>query len=118
MLVIRCHGRFTSSGIHPRLKRPVGYRLAVAAAALLHPADPSAPVPLTGPTVAGCSHAEGGQPPTLTLKFDTKLLGDDNVQVRPFETNMSLWAGVDSLTAMVFLTFCGVSGALDYFHPT
>lgn len=88
-------------GIHPRLKRPVGHRLAVAAVALLHPADPTAPVPLTGPTIAGCSHAEAGQASTLTLKFDTKLLGDDDVQVRPFETNMSLWAGVDSLTAMV-----------------
>ena len=49
--------------------------------------------------------AEAGQASTLTLKFDTKLLGDDDVQVRPFETNMSLWAGVDSLTAMVFLTW-------------
>lgn len=101
-------------GIHPRLKRPVGHRLAVAAAALLHSADPSNPEPLTGPTIAGCSVTGGGgggggggvgggvgSTPTLTLQFDKKLLGNDDVSVQPFETNMSLWNGVDSLTAMV-----------------
>ena len=89
------------SGIHPRLKRPVGHRLAVAAVSLLHGGKP-----LTGPTIAGCVVAAKSS--TLTLKFNLSLLGDDSVQVQPFvnadgtdANNMSTWTGVDSLTAMV-----------------
>jgi hypothetical protein len=61
----------------------------VAAAALLHAADPANPQPLTGPTIAGCTHAAATA--TLTLQFDAKLLGNDDVAVQPFETNMSLF---------------------------
>jgi hypothetical protein len=78
-------------GIHPRLKRPVGRRLAVAAASMMHATggDVSASaLPLTGPTIAGCSYGSstantaGGSPSpsqqaeelSLTLKFNETLL--------------------------------------------
>ena len=95
-------------GIHPRLKRPVGRRLAVAAVALLHPSGDGPPTPLTGPTIAGCRYeaaAGGGGGGKLQLMFNQTLLGDDDVLVQEFNTNTSEWAGVDSLTAMV----CGSS---------
>ena len=98
-------------GIHPRLKRPVGRRLAVAAVALLHRATtpPAEGGALTGPTIAGCSlsgaaphHGEvKDRSSVLTLQFDLRLLGEDEVLVQDFNTNMSSWHGVDSLTAMV-----------------
>jgi len=91
-------------GIHPRLKRPVGRRLAVAAAALLQHAG----TPVTGPTIAGCqlsgggsSHDDNDGKKTLTLTFNSTLLGVDSILVQPFNTNMSQWSGVDSLGAMV-----------------
>lgn len=111
----------------PRLKRPVGRRLAVAAASLLHQRAPSsdgningtivatADVPLTGPTIAGCAYSSKRQTGTgtertgyadvaaqsLTLKFNKTLLAGDTVQVQEFNTNMTTWSGVDSLTLMV-----------------
>jgi hypothetical protein len=82
-------------GIHPRLKRPVGHRLAVAAASMLGGSS----VPLTGPTIAGCTYKTGA--PSLSLKFNTTLLAGDTIQVQDFNTNVSTWTGVDSLTLMV-----------------
>ena len=71
-------------GIHPRLKRPVGRRLAVAAAALLHPKGGHAAIPLSGPTLSGCRFEATGPPSssgaTMTLQFNATLLGDDEVQ--------------------------------------
>jgi len=89
-------------GIHPRLKRPVGRRLAVAAASMMHATAAAAggaagdgggdvsasALPLTGPTIAGCSYGSstantaGGSPSpsqqaeelSLTLKFNETLL--------------------------------------------
>ena len=85
-------------GIHPRLKRPVGRRLAVAAAALL-----AKKIPLTGPTISGCRHttSKGNGTGSLTLQFNLTLLGTDDVVVRQFNNDMSSWSGVDSLTAMI-----------------
>ena len=79
-------------GIHPRLKRPVGRRLAVAAVALLHPSGDGPPTPLTGPTIAGCRYeaaAGGGGGGKLQLMFNQTLLGDDDVLVQEFNTNTS-----------------------------
>ena len=80
-------------GIHPRLKRPVGRRLAVAAVALLHPSGDGPPTPLTGPTIAGCRYeaaAGGGGGGKLQLMFNQTLLGDDDVLVQEFGTNTSV----------------------------
>ena len=64
-------------GIHPRLKRPVGRRLAVAAAALRNGTV------LTGPTIAGCSATSvDGATTALTIHFNKMLLGDDAVVVQ------------------------------------
>jgi hypothetical protein len=90
-------------GIHPRLKRPVGHRLAVAAASLMHEKTP-----LTGPTIAGCQLSGSTiADRQLTLKFNLTLLGDDTVQVQNFvnadgsdANNMSTWAGTGAINAV------------------
>lgn len=113
-------------GIHPRLKRPVGRRLAVAAASIMHQRANSNEdgtemttntigVPFTGPTIAGCTYSSGRRSntgyrraehsdiatPSLTLHFNQTLLAGDTLMVQDFNTNMSTWSGVDSLTLMV-----------------
>ena len=82
-------------GIHPRLKSPVGRRLALAAARLFFG---SAGAP-TGPTLAGCRLDAGSA--QLTLQFNTTLLRGEVLTVQPFDTNVSAWAYPDSSTAMV-----------------
>ena len=84
-------------GIHPRLKRPVGHRLAIAAAALLHGKGP-----LTGPTISGCSSAGAAAAGAkkLVLKFNRSLLGEDKVQVQPVRIPIVL-----SKTCTVTLSF-------------
>jgi hypothetical protein len=94
-------------GIHPRLKRPVGRRLAYAAVmqlkhqALQSGSKDATATPLaaaataaarlsitgavTGPTIAGCAHSAGEN--QLTLKFNSSLLGGESLQLRPFDAN-------------------------------
>ena len=88
-------------GIHPRLKRPVGRRLALAAMAQLYPTvtDPTTTGAASALTIAGCGVTADAQ--ALVLHFNSTLLGKDAVLVQPFDTNMSGWSGVDSLGAMV-----------------
>ena len=96
-------------GIHPRLKRPVGRRLALAAMAQLHPAAMAAAAAAPSLTIAGCGVVAGAAGAAdaanelhLVLRFNSTLLGKDTVLVQDgFETNMTKWAGVDSLGAMV-----------------
>ena len=91
--------------IHPRLKRPVGQRLAQAAAAMLKQqqqrrqrqrptsaAAVSALVPgagaFTGPTIAGCSH--GDSPLGLELLFNTTLLNGEGLLLQgSFDANLT-----------------------------
>lgn len=69
--------------IHPRLKRPVGRRLAAALVALRGASSGAR----TGPTLSGCAvHARA-----LRLSFNASLLGDEDVMLRPFDANMSQW---------------------------
>jgi hypothetical protein len=82
-------GNFMGS-IHPRLKRPVGRRLAYAAARMmkqqqsqLHGAPDDAGA-MTGPTIAGCSYSTGG---ALELKFNVSLLGGEALLLRDFDAN-------------------------------
>jgi hypothetical protein len=78
--------------IHPRLKRPVGRRLAYAAAMMLKqqerrkaglPDDTGSGGAVTGPTIAGCSYESG----KLVLAFNTTLLGGEVLLLRPFDAN-------------------------------
>ena len=83
-----------------RLKRPVGRRLAVAAAALLHPGTGGstlrAGLPLTGPTIAGCSVLPRAGAPAasegtsssseLVLAFNASLLAGDELLARMLNT--------------------------------
>ena len=107
-------------GIHPRLKRPVGRRLAVAAVNLIpqyRAISPYAQVQTakTGPTIAGCSlslgldeqqqegvaghghghgHGHGVQTSAhqLQLHFNASLLGTESLLLRPWDADMSRWA--------------------------
>lgn len=101
-------------GIHPRLKRPVGRRLAIAAVNLLPKYRSYAVSTLlkgqtavTGPTLAGCRlggsalsavsaagvgiTASGSSGQQLALKFNKTLLGTEGLMVRPFDADMSEW---------------------------
>lgn len=92
-------------GIHPRLKRPVGRRLAVAAAALLKGEV------MTGPTIVGCTSrsASGSSksPSSFTIHFNASLLAGDSISIATkrdgsgtFDLNFSAWSHADSLGAM------------------
>ena len=69
--------------IHPRLKRPVGRRLAVALLALGGVTSGAR----TGPTLSGCSVSAQ----TMSLSFNASLLGNEGLALRPFDANMSQW---------------------------
>ncbi|CAK0871817.1 unnamed protein product [Prorocentrum cordatum] len=72
--------------IHPRVKRPVGRRLALAAARqLVGEAGSGA---WTGPTISGC-RLDGGR---LELFFNSSLLGGEGLMLRPFNANLSSWS--------------------------
>ena len=86
--------------VHPRLKRPVGKRLAYAAAKLLKGQQQELiQGALTGPTLAGCSYGSGsaGEASSaatggvgskqLTLVFNKSLLGGEGLTLRPFDAN-------------------------------
>ena len=63
-------------GIHPRDKRPVGVRLAAAAAPLAYGLR-NASAAFTGPTLSGCKHTGD----SIVLSFNKTLLGADSVAV-------------------------------------
>jgi hypothetical protein len=87
--------------IHPRLKRPVGRRLAHAivqlvpdyrAIALAAPGASGAGSAKTGPTLAGCSLTDEGSSSSLSLHFNRSLLGSEALTLRPFDADMANWA--------------------------
>jgi hypothetical protein len=63
------------AGIHPRLKRPVGERLAKAAYNQVYGGAAAS----TGPTISGCKLSSS----KLTLIFDPELLKSSKVVVQP-----------------------------------
>jgi hypothetical protein len=70
--------------IHPRDKKPVGNRLARAAAATVY----NKPGPGTGPTLSGCFVSSGQQ--SLVLKFNQSLFSGDALTVKDYTlTNTS-----------------------------
>mgnify|MGYP002630618127 CR=1 FL=1 len=69
------YGVSVRAGIHPRLKRPVGERLAKAAYNQVYGGAAAS----TGPTISGCKLSSS----TLTLIFDPELLKSSKVVVQP-----------------------------------
>ena len=80
--------------IHPRLKRPVGRRLAYAAAHMLKHQQQrrrsggaaelaNGGGASTGPTIAGCHYTAG----SLELLFNSSLLGGEELLLRKFDAN-------------------------------
>jgi len=93
-------------GIHPRLKPPVGWRLAQA---FLNGARGDGSAAFTGPTIAGCT-ASGG---TITVRYRPELLRSEDVAVSPFNTNVSAWGTRDSLTFMACFSSAGGADCLS-----
>ncbi len=82
-------------GIHPRLKRPVGRRLAHAIVQLVPGyrdiVGASRGSAKTGPTLAGCTLTDEDGP-SLQLHFNQSLLGNEALTIRPFDADMKNWA--------------------------
>ena len=76
--------------IHPRLKFPVGRRLAASAARIIYNIKD---MPATGPTISSCTVNSNL---TLIINFNASMLGDDAIEVRAFDVNLSHWAESDS----------------------
>jgi len=72
--------------IHPRVKKPVGDRLAQAALNLVYGGN----APYTGPTLSGCSLTGTKQ---LSVRFNSTLLRGDAVFVKPYGKPSSPSAG-------------------------
>ena len=64
--------------IHPRDKKPVGFRLAQSAGITVY----GLPGAFTGPTISGCRVNAGSN--TVTVTFNAQLLGADAVQVQAY----------------------------------
>jgi hypothetical protein len=76
--------------IHPRIKRPVGQRLAHASAVVVYGKQGVA----TGPTLSGCRLESGGR--SITLAFNASLLGTtERVAVQPGE--WQTWPGASKM---------------------
>jgi hypothetical protein len=80
--------------IHPRIKSPVGRRLAHA---LFH-SQLGGSSAFTGPTVASCALGSSSQ---LTVQYNSTLLRGEAVAVGAFNSNMSEWGVKDSSSFMV-----------------
>ena len=70
-------------GIHPRIKLPVGQRLAKAALAQVY----GGTGPTSGATISGCAYTEGAK--AMTIKFNKTLLATDTVFVQPINTTLT-----------------------------
>jgi sialate O-acetylesterase len=93
-------------GIHPRLKRPVGRRLAYAAVQLMKKrarraagaGDTAADGAEVGPLLSGCSLTSSKA--TVELRFNATLLGGEGLMLRPFDANATgSWGDVSSPSA-------------------
>ena len=89
-------------GIHPRLKQPVGQRLAMAAFSVVY----NGSTPAGGPTVSGCQYSpatttapgsntvarvvNGPGAATLTVKFSGAQLAGETVAVQPYNKSTVL----------------------------
>jgi hypothetical protein len=92
-------------GIHPRIKPPVGRRLAQAYVNQFAGGG----APFTGPTIAGCAlDATAG---TITVAYDSALLRGEPVLVQPFDADKRNWGVRDSAGFMV--CYSSAAGGAD-----
>ncbi|KAL1498529.1 hypothetical protein AB1Y20_013850 [Prymnesium parvum] len=88
------------AGLHPRLKRPVGERLAAAALRQVYGHTEGA---FTGPTLAGCTRRRD----RLVLRFNASLLRGERVRVLNYTRASSAgWSGLEGLAARHNASFC------------
>ena len=75
---------FFMGGIHPRLKHPVGRRLAAAAHSLVYGGGGA----VAGPTISGCDYQRDGgnasSPSSLVISFSTVQLGNETLLVQDY----------------------------------
>ena len=71
--------------IHPRIKKPVGERLALAAMGVAFDGKQ----PYAGPTISGCTY---GGAKTLTVEYNSTLLRGGAVGVKPYDGKSSFSA--------------------------
>jgi len=83
-------------GIHPRIKQPVGDRLATALMALLGLSQSAAK---TGPTVSGCRYQPNANKRSksveLAISFNRSLLRGEGLHLGSFESDRSKWRSPD-----------------------
>lgn len=91
-------------GIHPRIKSPVGRRLAHA---LFH-SQLGGTEAFTGPTLAGCTATAA----EVTLRFNVTLLRGESVSVGAWDANMTSWGTDDSSGPMVCFPSLGAGDCL------
>jgi hypothetical protein len=97
---------YMGPGIHPRLKKPVGQRLAASALVSIYGFEG----PVTGPTIAGCTYSSSAQ--TLTVSFNATLLAGSPVVVKPYGSKASL-SGLSVLVNATNASATGTWVALD-----
>jgi hypothetical protein len=78
--------------LHPRLKEPVGRRLAASLVSLHYGGNGT----ITGPTLSGCTYDKGQN--MLTLRFNKTLLKGDAVAITRTQTPIPPFAPVDPKT--------------------
>eukprot|EP00040_Diaphanoeca_grandis_P030561 m.180807 g.180807 ORF g.180807 m.180807 type:complete len:694 (-) comp32036_c8_seq1:248-2329(-) len=97
--------------IHPRLKRPVGRRLAVALVGLAY----GGTKPLTGPTISGCDLNTGNH--SLVVKFNTTLLRGDPIAITRTQTAVN-GSGIESSLMQVCTGSAEDCGCMSWIDNT
>ena len=85
---------YMGPGIHPRLKKPFGQRLAASFLASVYAADGFSG-PVTGPTIAGCSYEPAAG--SLSVAFNASLLAGGALLVKPYNASSRLQSGFSAL---------------------
>jgi len=93
-------------GIHPRIKPPVGVRLAQA---FLNGIRGDGSKAATGPTISSCTTSSN----SITVRYNSTLLRNERVTVSSFNIDMSTWGTDDSLTFMACFSNAGGKDCLS-----
>lgn len=93
-------------GIHPRIKSPVGRRLAHA----LYHSQMGGSASFTGPTIAGCNFDASSGGGGITVRFNTTLLRNEMISLGEWDSNMENWGTGDSSGPMICFASLGKVG--------